>query len=534
MADPIVEYLERNLDGYLEDLRFLAGIDSGTYDKAGVDAVQRWFEERFRQPIRHRSEPAGTMGRRPHRQETRTWHRPRVADRSRGYGLSSRHGRRATAHVRRRQNPRPRHVRHEGRAADRPLSDARARSSRLDGLRHDHLLDRVGRRDRQRHSAELLKSEGPKHHAALTLEAARANGDIVTSRKATRWYRVEAHGKAAHAGVEPEKGASATLAIANVIVEAFKLNGRKPGMTLNPGRIIGGANPNIVADSANVIFDLRAWTNAELEELAAGLQEVVTAERVPGVRLELIREGEGMPAMERSPGTIKLESHAVDIAGSLGFSLAGAATGGGSDVSYAVHKGTPGLDGLRPESAGSITGQMSTSSGAASCRGPLCWRSYCRRSAPTGISPMTNRPVDENSLLNRLEADGIEHLWVIYHDYSGRGSAKTIPLESFRSTVRDGVVFAVANLDMTSDDRQAANAKWLGDSGDFMAVPDPRSYAVLPRFPKTAPRTLTPGCAQLTATSGTGVRGLACIRSWRRSPWQGFRCRQRSNQSSTS
>jgi len=111
---------------------------------------------------------------------------------------------------------------------------------------------------------------------------------------------------------------------------------------------------------------------------------------------------------------------------------------------------------------------------------------------------MTNRPVDENSLLNRLEADGIEHLWVIYHDYSGRGSAKTMPLESFRSTVYDGVVFAVANLDMTSDDRQAANAKWLGDSGDFMAVPDPRSYAVLPRFPKTA-RTH----AWMRATDGT-------------------------------
>jgi glutamine synthetase len=99
---------------------------------------------------------------------------------------------------------------------------------------------------------------------------------------------------------------------------------------------------------------------------------------------------------------------------------------------------------------------------------------------------MTNRPVDENSLLNRLEADGIEHLWVIYHDYSGRGSAKTMPLESFRSTVHDGVVFAVANLDMTSDDRQAVDAKWLADSGDFMAVPDPRSYAVLPRFAKSA------------------------------------------------
>jgi glutamate carboxypeptidase len=148
--------------------------------------------------------------------------------------------------------------------------------------------------------------------------------------------------------VEPEKGASATLAIANVIVESFKLNGRKPGMTLNPGRITGGANPNIVADKATAVFDLRAWTNADLAELTAGMQAVVDTTWVPGVELHMTRDGEGMPAMERSAGTIRLEKHAIAIAGELGFPLKGAATGGGSDVSYAVHKGTPGLDGLGP------------------------------------------------------------------------------------------------------------------------------------------------------------------------------------------
>ncbi len=99
---------------------------------------------------------------------------------------------------------------------------------------------------------------------------------------------------------------------------------------------------------------------------------------------------------------------------------------------------------------------------------------------------MANRITDGSALLQRLEQDGIEHLWVVYHDYSARGSAKSMPKETFRGTIRDGVVFAVANLDMTTNDRQATDAKWLADSGDFMAVPDPRSYAVLPRYPKTA------------------------------------------------
>jgi glutamate carboxypeptidase len=182
----------------------------------------------------------------------------------------------------------------------------------------------------------------------VTLEAARENGDIVSARKATRWYEVEAIGKSAHAGVEPEKGRSATLALAHVIVETFKLNGMKEGMTVNPGRIEGGANPNIVADHARGMFDLRAWSSADMAELTGAFERAVARAWVPGVELRAAPIGPGNPAMERTPGTIRLEEHAIAIAASLGFPLRGARTGGGSDVSLACHAGTPGLDGLGP------------------------------------------------------------------------------------------------------------------------------------------------------------------------------------------
>src|SRR3712207_6641110 len=99
---------------------------------------------------------------------------------------------------------------------------------------------------------------------------------------------------------------------------------------------------------------------------------------------------------------------------------------------------------------------------------------------------MAEGPTDGAALLARLEADAIEHFWVVYHDYGGRAEAKTIPPESFRSAIESGVVFAMANLDMDASDHQAVGATLLADSGDFLAVPDPRSYAVLPRFPQTA------------------------------------------------
>jgi glutamine synthetase len=94
--------------------------------------------------------------------------------------------------------------------------------------------------------------------------------------------------------------------------------------------------------------------------------------------------------------------------------------------------------------------------------------------------------MDMPGLLKRLENDSIEHLWVIYHDYSGRSCAKTVPREQFASVAERGVVFARANLDFTVEDHQAAGAQFLADSGDFLAVPDPDSYAPLPYRQATA------------------------------------------------
>lgn len=88
-------------------------------------------------------------------------------------------------------------------------------------------------------------------------------------------------------------------------------------------------------------------------------------------------------------------------------------------------------------------------------------------------------------ILKRLEADNADFLWVGYHDYGGRGEAKTIPRPSMRSAVTGGVVFAKANLNMDAQDVQVAGATLLASHGDMLAVPDIRSYTPLPRFPGT-------------------------------------------------
>lgn len=93
---------------------------------------------------------------------------------------------------------------------------------------------------------------------------------------------------------------------------------------------------------------------------------------------------------------------------------------------------------------------------------------------------------EESTLQQRLEADGIEHLWVIYHDYSARSCTKVVPKEKFRSVIERGVVFARANLSMRMDDHQPDNATFLADTGDFLAMPDPTSYARVPYHESTA------------------------------------------------
>lgn len=94
--------------------------------------------------------------------------------------------------------------------------------------------------------------------------------------------------------------------------------------------------------------------------------------------------------------------------------------------------------------------------------------------------------MDTQTLLKRLETDHIEQLWVIYHDYSGRSCAKTVPQERFASTIERGLVFARANLNFTLEDHQAVGAAFLADTGDFLAVPDPASYAPIPYYEATA------------------------------------------------
>lgn len=185
------------------------------------------------------------------------------------------------------------------------------------------------------------------HDVALVLECARASGDIVSARKGIADFEATITGRAAHAGVEPEKGRSAILEAARQVLALQALNGRWPSVTVNVGVIDGGTRPNVVAGSCRMELDLRAASTAEFELAAAEMEGIVTHPTLDGVSATL-RRAAFHPPMERTPGNARIAELAIAIAGELGFELHDTLTGGASDANTTTAAGLPTLDGLGP------------------------------------------------------------------------------------------------------------------------------------------------------------------------------------------
>ncbi len=196
-------------------------------------------------------------------------------------------------------------------------------------------------------STAQIRRLAKEHDVALVLECARANGDIVSARKGIADYHVTILGRAAHAGVEPEKGRSAILEAAHQVVALDGLNGRWPTVTVNTGVIGGGTRPNVVAERCELQVDLRAATRDAFEAAAAEVEPLASAPSVPDVRIELQRIAQH-PPMEKSPRSARLVELAGEIAADLGFEVRDAATGGASDANTTSALGLPTLDGLGP------------------------------------------------------------------------------------------------------------------------------------------------------------------------------------------
>ena len=340
---------EADLPAFLADLERLVNIDCGSYTKAGVDTVGRWVAARMSEiGARVEVRPHDTLG------DTviGTWPGnggPRLL---------------LIGHMDTVFDP--------GTAAERPFSidDGIARGPGVTDMKGGLLAglyaieavrsssvglpferisyvanpdEEIGSPTSTPHIRELAADAD----VCLVLECARANGDIVSSRKGILDARIAVGGRAAHAGVEPEKGRSAILAGADLVTTLHALNGRWDGVTVNVGVIRGGSRPNVVAERCELEVDVRAVAADDLRAAEAEIDRLLGHLAVPDTSATLEPMARWWP-MEKLEPSGRLVQHAKDVAAQLGFELHDAATGGASDANTTSGMGVPTIDGLGP------------------------------------------------------------------------------------------------------------------------------------------------------------------------------------------
>jgi len=200
-----------------------------------------------------------------------------------------------------------------------------------------------------RTSRQLIEEDAKNAAAALILEPPISGGVVKTGRKGIGTFTVRALGRAAHAGLDPEKGVNAIVELAHQTLRLSALNDYGRGVTVSVGLVEGGSALNVVPACASAKVDVRFWTPEDGENLIAAIRGLtpVTA----GAKIE-VSGGINRPPMPRSEKNIALYEHARALAAELGFELKDEVVGGGSDGNFIAAMGVPTLDGLGVDGAG--------------------------------------------------------------------------------------------------------------------------------------------------------------------------------------
>lgn len=194
-------------------------------------------------------------------------------------------------------------------------------------------------------SRELIEREAYAAHAVLVMEPSLPGGGLKTSRKGVGRFTIKAAGRAAHTGIDPERGINAIEEIAHQVLGLQRLSDPARGTTVTVSVVQGGTRVNVVPAEAGLEADVRISNNEE----AARITEAMHALRphVTGASLQL-RGGINRPPMERTSDIARLFALARDISAEMGITLEEGSTGGASDGNFTSAIGIPTLDGLGP------------------------------------------------------------------------------------------------------------------------------------------------------------------------------------------
>jgi len=194
-----------------------------------------------------------------------------------------------------------------------------------------------------RESRALIEERAQACGAVLVIEPSADGGVLKTGRKGTGTFEVRVHGRASHAGLEPEKGINSLVELAHLIPRIVEIADPTKGTTVTPTVASAGTADNVVPESASCFVDVRVAVPGEKERVEAAMASLRTT--VPGARLEVLG-GIGRPPMHESAAE-SLLAIAREVSAAAGLPPAeGVTVGGGSDGNFTAAIGVPTLDGL--------------------------------------------------------------------------------------------------------------------------------------------------------------------------------------------
>ena len=197
-------------------------------------------------------------------------------------------------------------------------------------------------------SRPVIEAEAKRAHSVGILEPARPGGEYVMARKGAGTFQLEVSGKASHAGLQPEMGASAIWDLAQKIAALHALTDFGTGVTVNVGTVRGGERPNVVAAHAAAEIDLRAWSQADADAAIAAMRRICEAPHVAGTTARFHGQIHFPPWPPGLPGTERLLQIMRAAGRELGVEVRAIKTGGGSDGNH-TSAIAPTLDGMGPK-----------------------------------------------------------------------------------------------------------------------------------------------------------------------------------------
>ncbi|TJY62908.1 hydrolase [Sinimarinibacterium sp. CAU 1509] len=194
-------------------------------------------------------------------------------------------------------------------------------------------------------SDPLLQQAARRNQFGLIYEPSFPDGGLASARKGSGNFDLVVHGRAAHAGRNPELGRNALRAAAEAIRAVDRLNGQRQGVTFNPGFVRGGGAPNVVPDLCVFKFNVRTREPEDAAWVTSQLQQIVQDISTDGIRID-VRGGFTRPPKVVDAGMQRLMDQIGDCGRQLGIHVQFSPTGGCCDGNNLAAHGLPNLDNL--------------------------------------------------------------------------------------------------------------------------------------------------------------------------------------------